>query len=224
MNIKIEIPALTLVAEAITSLAKAVAQHGKLEVNSSTQIVGGVAVVETKSTPQVVVEPTTETTEANEKPDPSPAEKKKKKLSEQIIALGGTPPEKGPVSKFEKALAELEATNEAEPNPVGEADTPEEQTEAEPNIDDITADEETQVKAPTLAEVRMLAVIVLKATTGKDGEENEDLGKTKLRACLKTVGAASLSDATPEQLTKIVPLLENCAGVKLADAVAKTTA
>lgn len=57
----------------------------------------------------------TTSTPPAEKPEPpadeTPAQKKKRLIAEEIESLGGTPPEKGSLAKFEAALAELKDTD-----------------------------------------------------------------------------------------------------------------
>lgn len=208
MKIEIQIPGISQIAEAIIQLANAIKSHG--QITASPVTVSG----STTDTIQATEE-TTSTSEAP-KEELTPSQKRKAELCEQITALGGTPPEKGSVAKFEKVLADAQAAQEGTSDE--EPETTSEEV-AETNVDDIEAEE---AGTPKLEEVRMLAAVVVRCET--DGGPNEDLGKTKLRACLKAVAAKNLTSATPEQLTKIVPLLENNAGKTLAEVVAETTA
>ena len=144
----------------------------------------------------------------------TPAQIKKQKIVEEIIALGGTPPEKGAVSKFQAVLDELKEAAEAA------KETPEEQTEAEEvDLDDITADDagtdEGDAEEVNVADVRTVAHALVKSTP-KIAD-----GKAKLGACLKEVGAPNLTDATKDQLKEIVPLIEESLGKKLSEVLAE---
>jgi len=190
------------------------------------------------------------TIEEPTEPKLPPAQAKKKALAAEIKALGGTPPERGSVAKFEAALAAAkEATEETGTDteeipgeteeipgeteavePIGAIETDTEWETAEPDngpdveyedadkgvdVDDVTADDADNTLAYSLDDVRTLAHAVVKSTP-----DNPTLGKTKLGACLKKVGAKNLTDATPEQLAAIVPLMEKNIGKSLAEVLA----
>lgn len=209
MKIEIQIPGISQIAEAIVKLADAIKSHGRTTISPITV---------TGSTSSSVT--TVQATTSEEKPSTNEAPKKeltssqkrKNELSEQIKALGGTPPEKGSVAKYEKALATFQAVK---------ADIQIAKEEAEEG-EEITTEEPVEVETPKLEEVRMLAAAIVRCET--DGKPNEDLGKTKLKACLNKVGAKNLTSATPKQLIEIVPLLENNAGKTLAEVVAEANA
>ena len=78
----------------------------------------------------------------------------------------------------------------------------------------------------TLEEARMLAGYVVKNQDDFDGKSST-LGKTKLGACLKKVGAVSITalfEDSPGEVAEFVKLLEGNAGKTLAEVVAETTA
>jgi hypothetical protein len=176
--------------------------------------------VEVKTEAEKPVETKPEDPEAK-----TPAQIKKEKIAAEIVELGGTPPEKGAVAKFQEALdalklqidasngnetakslldnAPTEDTEETAPEDTSADDTPE-----EPDGDEISIDD-----------VRTLAHALVR---GLATEEEPKRGNKKLGACLKEVGAANLTSATQAQLKKIVPLLEEGAGKTLSEAVAES--
>ena len=153
--------------------------------------------------------------------DMSPTDKKKAVISKQIVELGGTPPEKGSLKKFEDTLAALQDTPPEEEDTGQEATSPPE----EPTPETPSAPEST---IPGLDEVRMLASYVVKNQEDFDGTTSS-LGKTKLGACLKKVGAKSITLLFDEEdadtkVVEFVALLENNAGKSLEEVVAETSA
>jgi hypothetical protein len=97
---------------------------------------------------------------------------------------------------------------------------PDEEQE-EMNLDDVTSDdapEEEEEEEVSLDDIRTLAHAVVKSTP-----ENPTLGKNKLGACLKKVGATNLTGATQEQLKEILPLLEKNAGKTLEEVLAEAS-
>ena len=84
-----------------------------------------------------VVSIETEKSEEQEAPkkELTPTEKQKLEISEKIVELGGTPPEKGSLAKFKQALADIESS-----------------TEEDPNDDEVSTDEESEVKEETTTE------------------------------------------------------------------------
>lgn len=145
----------------------------------------------------------------------TPAQKQKAELSAQIIALGGTPPDKGAVSKFEECLAELQKEKET---PAEEK--PKEEPEAKPKD-----------KGASLEEVRMLAGFVVRNEADGDKEAGteagKEAGKARVAKALKEVGAANITalfEESPEQVTDFITLLEKEAGKTLSEVVAETTA
>ena len=203
INLNIKAPE---IANAIVTLANTIASLTRVE---------SVATLE-----QTTVDPTTTTlppADNSEKQEPAttstepqktPSQIRKDELSSEIIALGGTPPEKGAVKKFEEALAALKAGQDDSDGEDEIEPTPEPENTAEPSS------EATSGTAPTNDDVRSLATHMLSTA------ENTALAKTKLGACLKKVGATSITEATPGQLVELVPLLEKNAGCTLAEALA----
>lgn len=126
----------------------------------------------------------------------SPSDEKKKELSEKIMALGGNPPEKGSVAKFESMLGNLERAEEDK----AEEDKAEEKPEAE--AEEISVDD-----------VRTLAHAVINSSPEK--------GKMALQGILKLHKAKNLTSATQKQLQKIVPELEKYLGKTLAEVLAE---
>ena len=145
--------------------------------------------------------------------EPTPAEIKKSELVEQIVALGGEPPLKGSVAKFEECLAELQKENPEE--------TPEETST--PTLE--------ETSTPTLEEARMLAAYVIKNQDDFDGTSST-LGKTKLGAAIKKVEAKSITDLFEQaeengdnsKVVEFVSLLEKSAKKTLSEVVAETSA
>lgn len=171
MKIEVEIKAPEL-ASALSDIAIALSAMANLS--------GGTALPST-------VETTAETTAGPLKG----SDLKKHQISEEIVALGGTPPEKGSVAKFEAAL------EEAKKAAAGGGGTD--------DGEDVSLDD-----------VRTLAHAVIKSTP-----DNPATGKAALGGCLKTVKAKNLTDATPAQLNKIVPMLEEYIGKTLAEVLAE---
>jgi len=135
-----------------------------------------------------------------------PADLKKKKIADEIVALGGTPPEKGSVAKFEEALEKAKAAKAEEDGGEGEQE-PGGESEGETTEDgeDVFLDD-----------VRTLAYAVI-----RKNPDNENKGKMALQGCLKQVKAKKVSEATPKQLNALVPLLEEYLGKSLAEVLAE---
>lgn len=141
---------------------------------------------------ETVAAPVTKTPDEEVKP----ADLKKQKIADEIIALGGTPPEKGSVAKFEAALEALKEAQEGE----GEGEDDDDEGDEDISLDD----------------VRTLAHAVIKSDP-----ENAAKGKVTLGGCLKMVKAENLTKATQKQLNKIVPMLEEYLGKSIAEVLAE---
>ena len=181
INVNIKAPGL---AEALNNIAIALSAMANLS-GAGEVLPGGTPVEQQK-----------ETTEAPLKGSAL----KKHQISEEIVALGGTPPEKGSMAVFETALeaAKLEAAEMAE----------------EPTVEDENLSEEPE-DIP-VGDVRTLACAVLKKGSDEEGY-NPAKCKAALGGCLKKVKAENLTKATPKQLNAIVPLLEEYLGKSLAE-------
>ncbi len=194
VTIKIEAPGLEV---ALQSLAQAIANKGEINFNEL------------------------RTDEPNKKEGSTNAEAKKQSLAEQILELGGTPPEKGSVAKFQAAFEKvsanaLAATEFKVAEDVDEGETSQAPPSTPPTFLEDPKEEEV---FPDVAEVRMLAAAVVKGQNG-----NTALGKGFLQNCLDAVGAGNLTHATKGQLKEIVPLMEEHAGKTLEQVVSETSA
>lgn len=182
MDINITIKGMDPIAEAINNIATAMAGARP---------------------PTVELVVTKDTTTA---PETTPAEPlkgsdlKKFQISEEIKALGGTPPEKGSVAKFEAALEKLKSVEAANGEP-------------EEKAEESTTDEGEEVD---VAEVRTLAMAAI-----KKHPDNAAKGKAAFAGALKLAKAENLTDATQAQLKKVVPMLEEYVGKTLAEVVAE---
>lgn len=161
-----------------------------------------------------IAPPASETTTPNPDPQPegkrmTPAEKAKHAISAEIISLGGTPPDSGSVKKFQSCLDEIKFALD---DKTVDALTPESQPDPETPTADPVVD--SSIELPTNDDVRILASHMLK------NAKDVPLAKSTLGAVLAKVGAESVTLATQQQLIDLVPLLEERAGVKLADAIA----
>ena len=221
MKIEIQItglaPAAVTIANAIENLASAMS--GGMTPTNITPIVS--------STGQGLGESATTAGDKKEAPateELTPAQKAKVELSKEIIARGGTPPESGAVKKFQEVLDALKNTTvDVENTPDPEPESAAEAQEPAPGADETPAEVTPTV---TLEEVRMLAGYMVKNQEDFDGKSSS-MGKTKLGACLKKVGAGSVTDLFenhPDKVNDFVSFLENNAGKTLAEAVAETTA
>lgn len=218
MKIEINIIAPGL-ESAINNLATAIAGNTK-----TGEIVTGYI----SSTGQELGESKTTADDLKESPaaeEMTPAQKLKAELSQQIIALGGTPPESGAVKKYQAALDALKTAN----NCYGDTRIPQDGS-VDQHTTEEPATEATETPAdspewPTLEEVRMLAGYVVR--NQNDDDEKCGLGKAKVRACLKKVRAESITalfETSPEKAPEFVTLLERNAGKTLSEVVAETTA
>jgi len=192
VTIKIEAPGLEI---ALQSLAQAIANNGEIDFKEL------------------------RTDEPTKKEVSTNAEAKKQSIAEKILELGGTPPEKGSVAKFQAAFEKvsanaLAATEFKVAEDVDGGETP----QAPPSTPPTLLDDPEEV-FPDVAEVRMLAAAVVKSQNG-----NTALGKGFLQNCLDAVGAGNLTHATKGQLKEIVPLMEEHAGKTLEQVVSETSA
>ena len=193
VTIKIEAPGLEV---ALQSLAQAIANKGEINFNEL------------------------RTDEPTKKEGSTNAEAKKQSIAEKILELGGTPPEKGSVAKFQAAFEKVSANALAatEFKVAEEVETPQAPKSTPPTFLEDPKEEEEEV-FPDVAEVRMLAAAVVKGQNG-----NTALGKGFLQNCLDAVGAGNLTEATKGQLKEIVPLMEEHAGKTLEQVVSETSA
>ena len=136
-----------------------------------------------------------------------PVDIQKEKIAEEIIALGGTPPEKGSVAKFEAMLEEAkkaaeEATDEA--------------TDEEDAANRLPGETTEEAEEVSLDDVRTLAHVVIKPTP-----DNPVKGKSALGGMLKLVKAERISTCSQKQLVKLVTMLEEYIGKTLAEVLAE---
>ena len=199
VTIKIDAPGLEV---ALQSLAQAIANNGEIDFSEL------------------------RTDEPTKKEVSTNAEAKKQSLAEKILELGGTPPEKGSVAKFQAAFEKVSANALAatEFKVAEEVETPQAPKSTPPTLledpkEEEEEEEEEEEVFPDVAEVRMLAAAVVKSQNG-----NTALGKGFLQNCLDAVGAGNLTHATKGQLKEIVPLMEEHAGKTLEQVVSETSA
>jgi len=209
MKIEINIPEIALLAAAINNHAEAMKnQNGRVITTiEDTATAGGMTATENVTTSA----PATPETPKAEETKETPAQKEKRELSEQIVALGGTPPKSGAVSKYREVLADLQADG-GEPQEETPAEPENKEDPAPPKKDEAPAEAEKGEAKVTLETARAFGGLFM-----RQGDVAEQ--KPKFAAILKEAGCGKLTGATQEQLEKAVELLEEATGMTLAEAL-----
>ncbi|MDB9741481.1 hypothetical protein OAB00_01360 [Akkermansiaceae bacterium] len=146
----------------------------------------------------------------------TPVQKEKRELSEKIIALGGTPPDKGAVAKYREVYIELEESKKIEDMATGS-----EQIET-PEVTVVSLMHEATEKLKkgravvTAEEARSFAAVFM-----HKGDPNKQ--RNKIKSFLGSINTQSISVATPEQIIEIVKFLEDSTGMTLDEALKEHT-